>query len=165
MTTDELIKHFDLEPLPVEGGLFRRHYEAEETIPSHALPERYDSHKLHSSAITYLHTAETRSLLHRLKTDEIYHFYNGDPVELVLLFPDGSFQTILLGHNYSGGHVPFYAVPRGVWQGSALVPGGSWALLGMTMAPAYDVQDFELGVRDELLAQYPAARELIFRLT
>jgi predicted cupin superfamily sugar epimerase len=165
MTAKEVIELFQLEPLPVEGGLFRRHYASQDTIPSHALPPRYTSHKLHASAITYMHTPETRSLLHRLKTDEIYHFYNGDPVSLVLLFPNGSSEVVVLGQDYRAGHVPFYVVPRGVWQGSALVPGGSWALMGCTMAPGFDEDDFELGVRDELVSSYPAAREWIERLT
>jgi predicted cupin superfamily sugar epimerase len=165
MTAVEIIEIFGLEPLPVEGGLFKRHYEAQETIPSHALPERYDSHKLHSSAITYMHTSETRSLLHRLRSDEVYHFYNGDPVLLLLLSPDGSWHVVTLGQDYAAGQVPYFAVPRGVWQGSILAPGGAWALMGTTMAPAFDDDDFELALRENLVSLYPGAREWIERLT
>jgi predicted cupin superfamily sugar epimerase len=165
MTSDQLIERFRLEPLPIEGGLFRRHYEAQETIPTAALPGRYSHPKLFGSAICYLHTPYTRSLLHTLKTDEVYHFYGGDPVALVLLFPDGSHQVVTLGQDYAAGELPFYVVPRDVMQGSCLHDGGEWALMGATMAPAYDHDDFVLGERAALLQQYPAAQTWIERLT
>jgi uncharacterized protein len=165
MTPEWIIEKFQLEPLPVEGGLFQRHYAAEELVPHHALPGRYTRPKLFGSAICYMHTAQTRSLLHRLKTDEIYHFYNGDPVVLVLLYPDGAHEVVTLGQDYAAGHMPFCVVPRGVWQGSCLVQGGTWALMGITLAPAYDEDDFELGERASLIAHFAAAREWIERLT
>jgi predicted cupin superfamily sugar epimerase len=165
MTADELIRLFQLEPLPVEGGLYQRHYEAAESIPQHALPPRYTREKLFGSAICYLHTPQTRSLLHRLKSDEIYHFYDGDPVALVLLYPDGKNSMIVLGRDYNAGQQPFFVVPRGVWQGSCLLKGGEWALMGTTLAPAYDDEDFELGERAALLEMYPQARDWILSLT
>lgn len=165
MTPEWIIAQFDLKPLPVEGGLFRRHYASDESISLKVLPLRYTEPKLFGSAICYMHTALTRSLLHRLKTDEIYHFYNGDPVSLVLLYPDGVQRVVTMGQNYEAGQLPFFVVPRGVWQGSVLADGGQWALLGMTLAPAYDDDDFELGARAQLIADYPEARAWIERLT
>lgn len=165
LTREFLIEHFQLEPLPVEGGMFRLHYRNPEKISADALPERYTQSKATSNAIVYLHQPHTCSLLHRLRTDEIYHFYNGDAVTLVLLYPDGTFETQTLGRDYAKGQRPFFVVPRDVWQGSFLNDGGEWALLGCTLAPAYDDDDFELGNRAELSAQYPQATELIRRLT
>lgn len=165
MTPEWLIEKFGLEPLPVEGGLFRRHYVSDESISLKVLPLRYEQQKVFGSAICYMHTAQTRSLLHRLKTDEIYHFYNGDPVSLVLLYPDGSHYVVTLGQDYAAGQLPFFVVPRGVWQGSLLAEGGTWALMGATLAPAYDDDDFELADPAQLIAAYPAAREWIERLT
>jgi len=164
---EDLIAHFDLQPLPVEGGLFRRTYAADETIPLEALPERYTAPKLFGSAIVYLLTGEADSFsaLHRLPTDEVYHFYLGDPVELLLLYPDGGSRRVVLGQDVLNGQHVQYTVPRGVWQGSRLIAGGEYALLGTTMAPAYDDGDFELGPRDMLLAQYPERAELIGALT
>lgn len=164
MTPDEIIQIFQLEPLPVEGGLFRRHYASAESIPQAALPARYAHAKLFGSAICYMHTAQTRSLFHRLKTDEIYHFYGGDPVALVLLYPDGAWRVVVLGQDYAAGQLPFFVVPRGVWQGSCLSNEGAWALTGATLAPAYDDDDFELGERAALDAQYPDAHAWIERL-
>lgn len=165
MTSDWIIQKFQLKPLPIEGGLFHRFYSAPESIARDALPHRYTHAKLFGSAICYMHTPQTRSLLHRLKSDEIYHFYHGDPVALVLLYPDGSTRVVVLGQNYAAGHVPFFVAPRAVWQGSCLIEGGSFALMGATMAPAYDHDDFDLGERVALIQQYPDASEWIERLT
>lgn len=165
MTPEFIIEKFQLEPLPIEGGLFRRHYAAKEMIARDALPTRYTHAKLLGSAICYMHTAQTRSLLHRLKTDEVYHFYNGAAVTLVLLYEDGTIQVVVLGQDYAAGQVPFFVVPRGVWQGSCLLENGTWALMGTTLAPAFDGDDFELGERAALLEKYPEARAWIERLT
>jgi predicted cupin superfamily sugar epimerase len=164
---EDLIAHFDLQPLPEEGGLFRRTYAADEIIPLQGLPERYAAPKLFGSAIVYLLTSESDSFsaLHRLPTDEFYHFYLGDPVELLLLYPNGDGQRVVLGPDVLNGQRVQFTVPRAVWQGSRLIPGGEYALLGTTMAPAYDDDDFELGPRETLLAQYPERAELIAALT
>lgn len=165
MTPEQLIETFGLQPLPIEGGLFRRYYAADESISLKVLPLRYEQQKVFGSAICYMHTRETRSLLHKLKTDEIYHFYNGDPVSLALLYPDGSHRVVILGQDYAAGQLPFFVVPRDVWQGSVLAEGGAWALMGATMAPAYDDDDFELGDPAQLIAAYPTAHAWIERLT
>lgn len=165
LTREFLIEHFHLEPLPIEGGMFHLHYRNNEMLSAAALPPRYTHDKATANAIVYLHQPHTCSLLHRLRTDEIYHFYNGDAVTMLLLFPDGRVETHTLGRKYVQGHKPFLVVPRGVWQGSFLSDGGEWALIGCTLAPAYDDDDFELGNRAELCAQYPEATELIRRLT
>lgn len=165
ITAEYLIERFQLEQLTIEGGMFRRFYFAEEAIPREALPPRYDRAKHLSNAICYLHQPHTQSYLHRLLTDEIYHFYHGDPVTMVLLYPDGSYALRTLGQDYEAGHEPVVVVPREVWQGSLLAPGGRWAFLGCTLAPAYDDNDFELGDRQLLLEQYPEAAEWIRRLT
>ncbi|MBI4674948.1 MAG: cupin domain-containing protein [Chloroflexi bacterium] len=165
MTPEFLIRHFHLEPLPREGGMFARYYLALETVAQSALPARYIHAKNFGSAICYLHQPHTQSFLHKLKTDEIYHFYAGDPVALVMLHDDGSHHVVILGQDYRAGQHPFFVVPRGVWQGSCLVKGGAWALLGATLAPAYDDDDFELGERAVLLSQYPTAADWVRRLT
>ena len=167
MTPKQLIELLELEPLPVEGGLFRQTYCSAETIPQAALPARYRGGKPFATAIYYLLTSDPDSFsaLHRLPTDEVYHFYLGDPVELLLLFPDGAGRRIVLGQDLLHGQQVQFVVPRGVWQGSRLVPGGRFALLGTTMAPGFEVTDFEGGQREELLARYSNQAELIRALT
>jgi hypothetical protein len=167
MTPDELIRLFRLEPLPVEGGYFRQTYVSDERIASAALPPRYGEAKPFGSAIYFLLTPEPDcfSALHLLPTDEIYHFYLGDPVEMLLLHPGGRSDRIVLGHDVLHGQQVQVTAPRGVWQGSRLRPGGALALMGTTMAPAYTPADLTIGKRDELLTQFPNEAEMIRALT
>ena len=167
MNARQLIEHLKLEPLPVEGGYFRQTYCAAETLVRSALPSRYNVNKPVCTAIYYLLTSEPDSFsaLHRLPTDEIYHFYLGDPVELLLLYPDGSSHRLLLGPDVLGGQKVQFVVPRDVWQGSRLRAGGEWALLGTTMAPGFSPEDFAAGDREELIRRYPDQTELIRALT
>ncbi len=164
-TPQDLIELLQLEPLPVEGGYFRRTYCSDETIARDALPARYSQAKALGSAIYFLLHGADFSALHRLQSDEIYHFYRGDPVELLLLFPDGSGEVRFLGSALEAGQQPQVVAPRGAWQGSRLEPGGHYALIGTTLAPAYDPSDFELGEREMLIQQYPTQAELIRALT
>ncbi len=164
-TADELIAMFRLKPLPGEGGLYGETYRSSEAVPTEALPGRYAGARAFGTAIYYLHTPDTCSLLHRLASDEIYHFYLGDPVELVQLRPDGSGEVVMLGPDLRAGMRVQVVVPRGVWQGSRLKSGGQVALLGTTMAPGFDFADFELGGREALLNAYPAFGPLIEALT
>jgi hypothetical protein len=165
ITAQNLIEKLQLEPLPIEGGIFRRIYASPLTIPREVLPERYEADKLCASHIYNLHLPDSQQYLHRLITDEIHHFYLGDPITFVMLFPDGRHEVRVLGPDLASGQEVVIVAPAGVWQGSFLVRGGKFGLKGATMAPAFDFSDFELGVREELLDQYPDARDLILRLT
>jgi predicted cupin superfamily sugar epimerase len=167
MNPQELIDHLALEPLRVEGGLYRQTFLADETIPANALPPRYQRDKAFSTAIYYMLTNEpvNFSAMHVLPTEEIYHFYLGDPVEMLLLYPNGEHEKIVLGHDILGGQHVQFVVPRGVWQGSYVLPGGHFALMGTTMAPGFDFQDYIGGDRAELSTRYPEEMELIEKLT
>lgn len=165
LTADDLIRHFQLQPHPKEGGFFRETYRAGESFSASALPSRYAGARAAGTAIYYLLTPNTFSALHRLQTDEIFHFYLGSPVRMLQLHQDGSSKTIVLGPDVLVGQYPQVVVPRGVWQGSLLEPGGEFALLGCTVAPGFEYVDYDAGDRQTLLAQYPAAADLIRRLT
>ncbi len=155
----EIIRTLQLVPHPLEGGYFR------ETYRSVAQIDRHGESRSLGTAIYYLLTPQTFSAIHRLPTDEIFHFYLGDPVQMLQLWPDGSTCVVTLGSGVLIGHQPQVVVPGGVWQGSQLVEGGRFALLGTTMAPGFDEEDYEPGQRDDLLRQYPGEAELIRRLT
>lgn len=163
----DIIALLGLEPHPKEGGYFRRTYYADERIALDALPGRYDGERRLGSAIYYLITEDSFSALHKLATDEIFHFYIGDPVEMLQLHPDGSGEVILLGTDLVRGMRPQIVVPRGVWQGSRLAPGGTcgYALLGTTLAPGFEYDDYEHGNREQLLAAYPHFHDYIIELT
>lgn len=165
LTAERIIKLYNMKPLPGEGGYYVETYRSAENIERTSLPERYDSDKSQSTAIFYLLTPDTRSRIHRLKSDEIYHFYMGDPVELVLIHPSGTIKVLFLGHDIRAGQFVQAVVPAGIWQGAYLLEGGQFALMGATVAPGFDFPDRELGARKELLELYPQHNDIITRLT
>jgi predicted cupin superfamily sugar epimerase len=167
LTAREIIDLLRLEPLAVEGGYFRQTWRSEDPLPEAALPSRYQCAKAAGTAIYYLLTDDPTSFsaFHRLPTDEVFHFYLGDPVEQWLLHDDGRVERIVLGHDLQEGQRVQHVVPRGDWQGSRLVAGGHVALLGTTMAPGFDVTDYEGGTREQLITRYPAASGIVEALT
>jgi uncharacterized protein len=163
----KLIDALGLQPHPIEGGFFRETYRSAEPIPASALPSAYGSRADRSfgTAIYYLLTADTFSELHRLPTEEVFHLYLGGPARMLQLFPDGQGREIVIGSDVLAGQQPQVIVPPGVWQGTRLEPGVSFALMGATMAPGFDYADYETGGRNDLIDQYPSYAEVIRRLT
>lgn len=164
-TAENLIKRYNMKLLPGEGGYYAETYRSNDTIQGSALPERYGQDKSCSTAILYLLTPGQVSNIHRINTDEIYHFYLGDPVQMVQLFPDGRSKVLFLGQDLQAGQFVQVVVPAGVWQGSFLLEGGSFALMGTTVAPGFDFSDHEIAQRETLLDLYPSHKETILRLT
>ncbi len=154
LRAEDVIALLGLKPLPREGGFYRETYRSADQIPNGVLP-RFAQTKSACTAIYYLLTAETFSALHRLPTDEVYHFYLGDPIEMLQLLPDGTGRVVTLGNDLAAGQELQVVVPRGVWQGCTLKPGGAFGLLGTTVAPAFDFEDFDPGT-EALAAEYPA---------
>ena len=157
LTADDVIRMLGLVPHPAEGGYFRETYRSAVSLPG--------APRSLSTAIYYLLARDSFSAMHRLRGDEVYHFYLGDPVEMLLLRPGGGGEVLRLGTDLAAGERPQAVVPRGVWQGSRLRPGGAFALLGTTMAPGFDARDFELGDRAALIGRYPGQADLIRTLT
>lgn len=151
-----IIARLGLVPHPREGGYFRETYRAGEAVAADALAGRYAGARALSTAIYYLLTPATFSALHRLASDEVFHFYAGDPVEQLRLHPDGRGEIAVIGNDLAAGMRPQAVVPRGVWQGACLAPGGRYALLGCTVAPGFDDADYEVGDGAALAAAYPA---------
>lgn len=144
MDADEVVVTLGLDALPAEGGRFRRTWA-----------------DAHSSAIYFLLTAPEVSALHRLDGPEVYHFYAGAPVRLLLLHPGGMVTEPVLGPDLAAGQRPQVVVEAGVWQ--ACEPLGPWALLGTTMAPPFEWGAFSLGSAAELTEGWPAAAHRISR--
>lgn len=162
LTRDEVIRALQMEPLKGEGGMFRKMFRSDETIPEGMLKGRNGPHVAYGS-ILYLLTPETCSRMHRLPTDEIWHFYLGASCETLVLRPDGTGYVNRLGQNITGGETVTAVVPRGCWQGTRITGEGDFALLGTTMAPDYEDIDYEDGT-EELLEQYPQYAERILQL-
>jgi predicted cupin superfamily sugar epimerase len=160
LSAEDIRRLLRLEPLPLEGGYFRETYRSRLRVRSASGAER-DA----STAIYYLLTPGEFSAIHRLPGDEVFHFYLGDPVDMLQLWPDGSVRRIVIGNDIANGAEPQVIAPGGVWQGCRMRDGGRVALMGTTVAPGFDVADFELGDRASLLASHPAARDAILALT
>lgn len=165
ISAEQIIERLGMQPHPQEGGYFVETYKSEELVPRVGLPERYPSERAFGTAIFYLLTPDTCSALHRLASDEIFHFYLGDPVTMLQLHPDGSSGVLTLGHDILQGQELQVVVLKGTWQGSFLNEGGEFALLGCTVAPGFDYADYQHGSREALLDQYPDQGDLIIRLT
>ncbi len=153
MTYKEVIERLNLQSLPDEGGYYRQTWNSDV-----------------STAIYFLLTPENNgfSALHTLSYVEIYHFYAGDSVQLLLFPPEetsGEVQEVILGNNLEKKEYPQFIVPAETTQGSCLMNGGEWALLGTTMAPPYSPETFKLSSRSKMLKAFPDYRDWIIRLT
>jgi len=164
MDPSRIIEALSLEPHP-EGGFYREIHRSAETVPWAALPERFSGDRAFCTSIYYLLTAESFSAMHRVRSDEIYYFHVGDPVLLLRLRPDGGGDQVTLGVDLDRGHRPQAVVPAGTWQGARMERGGSFALLGCSVAPGFDFADFEIADRDDLIGRYPRWVGLIRELT
>lgn len=164
----QLVEHYHMKLVPQEGVWFAVTYVGEDQVDGYSLPARYAGRE-HAvgNAIVALATAREFSAMHRLQTDEVWHFYSGVPLELLLLYPDGHGQTVTLGPNVLAGELPQFTVPHGTWMGAAArgAAAGGYSFFGTQLSPAFDAADFEIGYRDQLQRQYPSFAKDIERLT
>lgn len=166
MTAEEIKAALGLTPHPREGGWFVQTYRAGEMIAPESFSDaRYVGPRSTGTAIYYLLEPDTFSEMHRLQSDEVFHFYMGDAVEMLQLFPDGSGRVVTLGSDLAGDETPQIVVPRGVWQGSRLKSSGRWALMGCTVSPGFEYEDYETGERDALTAGWPEWKAMLEKLT
>jgi uncharacterized protein len=153
ISAQQIIERLNLKPLPEEGGYFAETYRSSEMLDH--LPGRYPNSRCVGTAIFYLLTSETVSKFHRLRSDEMWHFYQGDAVDLVMLKAYGDAEVVRLGSDIMNGERSQVVVPHGVWQGARLIEGGSWALMGCTVAPGFEFVDREMTTSEKLLKSHP----------
>jgi predicted cupin superfamily sugar epimerase len=159
MTADEIKTLLNLEPHPSEGGSFRQTYLSAGTVK---LPRGQRSL---GTAIYYLLETGTFSEMHVLPSDEVFHFYLGDPVEMLQLHPDGRSALFTLGQDLQAGQHVQLVVPAGVWQGTRLIGSGKVALLGCTVTPGFDYADYRSASYTDLVKKWPAEADRIKALT
>ena len=158
------VRRLKLEPHP-EGGYYRQTYRSDATIPPAALPEGFTGPRAASTAIYFLLDGENFSAFHRLRSDEMWHFYTGSPLIVHVIDTAGRYSPIWLGNDSESAQV-FQAVVRaGSWFASHVADWKGWALVGCTVAPGFDFEDFEIAKRKKLVDKYPQHRELIQKLT
>ncbi|MCF8452891.1 MAG: cupin domain-containing protein [Pedobacter sp.] len=156
-----LIHQYNLIPHP-EGGYFKETYRSTEIIPASGLPLRFPSERTFSTAIYFLLIKDLFSAFHRIKSDECWHFYEGDSLSVHVLHLDGSYELIRLGKNREEGEVYQAIVPAGAWFASET--SGEYSFVGCTVAPGFDFTDFELAKAAELKLEYHESASLIERL-
>ena len=145
-----------------ERGYYRETYRSSSDVQS----DRHGGRRAASTAIYFLVTAnEPATFLHRLVSDEVFHLYEGGPLEILRLFPDGEWDVAVLGMNLDAGERPQIVIPAGTWFGTELGAGASHCLVGCTVAPGFEFADFELAQGPELEARYPAAADRIRRMS
>ena len=148
-----------------EGGYYREVYRSPETIPSSGLPDRFAGPRVCSTSIYFLLRDNQFSALHRIKSDEIWHFYAGSPLTIHTIDSVGDHTEHRLGPNPDAGESFQVVIPAGSWYGADLSTSDSYALVGGTVAPGFDFADFEMADRSDLLEIYPQHAQIITRLT
>jgi predicted cupin superfamily sugar epimerase/mannose-6-phosphate isomerase-like protein (cupin superfamily) len=166
-TAEQIIARLQMQKIPDEGAWFAPTYRSPDRIAVEALPPRYHTPRDAGSAIYALITRRDFSAMHRLITDETWHFYAGDPIELLLLWPDGRSTQVLLGSDVLAGQQPQFTVPAGTWMGARPQrdAADAYSLFGCTLAPGFDYGDYQPGYRDSLQRAYPKAAPRIAELT
>jgi predicted cupin superfamily sugar epimerase len=159
MTAAEIKELLKLSPHPIEGGHFRRTYTSGLEV------ETPHGARAAGSAIYYLLEAGTFSEMHVLASDEMFHFYLGDPVEMLQLLPNGGSALVTMGPDLAAGQQVQLVVPAGVWQGTRLVGDGKVALLGCTVTPGFNYADYRNAKSADLIAKWPEQAERIRGLT
>lgn len=162
LTAAKIIQLFDLKPHP-EGGHYRETYRAVEKISKSALPSRFVGDCAFSTAIYYLLAEGEKSKLHRLKTDELFHFYLGDPLIVVQIFPD-RVEKVTLGQDILTDEKVQHLIPAGCWFGGYPAKGSRFSFIGCTVAPGFDFADFETANTKRLLNDFPHAKEEILKM-
>lgn len=161
--TQQLIRTYNLQPHP-EGGWYVQTYKSDELIPASALPERFAGSRHFSTAIYFLLEAGNFSAFHRIKSDECWHFYQGDPLEVFIIQHTGEMNIIKLGNNFGAGQLFQYVVPANCWFASRPAADSQYSFVGCTVAPGFDFADFELADVSTLSNEFPQHAKLIKQL-
>lgn len=164
---EHIIELLGLKPHPT-CGFVAETYRATERIPDEALPTLYAGSRPFASVLYFMVTAETQIRLHRIRSDQMYHHYIGEPLEVLLLYPDGSGEIKFVGDDLGAGFRPQLLIPGETFHASRLQKGSAataFALLGTTEWPGFESSDLELGEPAKLIAAYPSLSHAIKEFT
>ncbi|TAJ13932.1 cupin domain-containing protein [Marinilabiliaceae bacterium JC017] len=160
----QIIEHLQLQPHP-EGGYFRETYRSAGEINPDSLGAAYNGKRNYSTCIYFLLTSDMFSAFHRIKQDEIWHFYDGSPLRLHMIAPNGDYSHVVIGRDIANQQTPQFVVPGGYWFAADIINEDAYSLVGCTVSPGFDFNDFDLPSREMLMAQFSQHREIIERLT
>lgn len=164
MTASEIIETLGLIPHP-EGGYFRETYRSQETIPGNHLPERFTADRSIATSIYYFLIDEDFTGFHRLKSEETWHHYIGEPIHLYIIDPEGNLIMRVLGPDLLSGQEPQITIPATNWFSAHVAGRQGYSLVGCTVAPGFDYSDYEEAIRKNLISKYPQHQDTINQLT
>lgn len=164
LSVKDIVKKLDLHPHP-EGGYYKETYRSEDIIRDTILGNEFNGSRNLCTGIYYLLESDDFSALHKINQDEMWHFYLGEAIELTMISEAGELSMVTIGNNVSNGEVLQFVVPKRYWFGARLLKANSFALLGCTVSPGFDFNDFKLGEREELLNKFPQHEDIIESLT
>ena len=148
-----------------EGGYYREIYRSGEFINIEGLPNRYGNRRVFSTSIYFLLDGRQVSKFHRLKSDEVWHFYYGSSIKIYIIDENKNLNEITLGNDLSKGEIFQFTITKNNWFGAELIDKNSFALIGCSVSPGFDFEDFELADKDMLLKNFPQFENVIKRLT
>jgi len=160
---EQLIRQFDLQPHP-EGGWYKQTYKSKELVEAAALPDRFAGDRVFSTAIYFLLEEGNFSAFHKIKSDECWHFYAGDQLQIYVIQTDGSLDIIQLGNDFTKGQLFQYTVPANCWFASRPATGSAFCFAGCTVAPGFEFADFEMADPSSLSVVYPQHAGIIKEL-
>lgn len=163
-TAEHIIRALNLIPHP-EGGFFKETYRSSGQISQAHLGNDFQGRRNFSTCIYFLLLSEAFSAFHRIKQDEIWHFYKGAPIHLHMISPTGEHSKVDIGNDMNKGQQPQYVVPAYSWFAAEVSEANSFSLVGCTVSPGFDFDDFELAARNKLISKFPAHEMLIKRFT
>ncbi len=161
---NDLISRLELKPHP-EGGFYKETYRSFGEIKKSSLDKNYHGIRNYSTCIYFLLTSDNFSAFHRIKQDEIWHFYDGSPIRIHIISEIGVYTNQVIGRNFKEREIPQFVVPGGSWFASEVINSNAYSLVGCTVSPGFCFEDFELKNRDELISLFPDNEEVISKLT
>jgi uncharacterized protein len=162
--TDEIIFNLRLTPHP-EGGFYRETYRSPDEIEQDDLAEEFKGRRSFSTCIYFLLTSDTFSAFHKIRQDEIWHFYDGSPLRLHMINDTGIHSEVIIGKEFGKGQIPQFVIPAGTWFAAKVINENDHTLLGCTVSPGFDFKDFTLAIRNDLIKSFPQHTEIITQLT
>lgn len=165
-TKHQIIHSLDLKPHP-EGGYFKEVYRSQMILEKKSLPEEYSGGRNCSTSIYFLLTSDTFSAFHKIHQDEIWHFYKGAPIQIHMISPGGEYSDVIIGNDFNTNQTPQFVVPGNFWFAASTIENDNhdYGLVGCTVAPGFDFEDFILPNRKDLISKFPQHKSIITSFT
>ena len=160
MTYEDVKRLLNLEP-NATCGYVRVTFMSKERIAPGGLPAPFQAGRPKGSALYFMLTPEEPVKLHRIRNDQLYHYYLGDPIEVLMMLTDGTTQHHVVGPDLRAGHTVQLFIPGNTFHTARVIGARKWFLGASTEWPGVEPEDVELGKADELVKKYPSVAEQI----